>query len=45
MRVTVIATGFEQRHNAEEAKADNAGKPAAAADTSDIDDIFSIFNH
>ena len=40
MRVTVIATGFEQKEEpAAEAKA--GGK---TADTSDIDDIFSIFN-
>ena len=38
MRVTVIATGFEQKEAAAEAK---TGK---SADTSDIDDIFSIFN-
>jgi len=40
MRVTVIATGFEQKPEAAEAK--SAGS-AVAAD-SDIDDIFSIFN-
>ena len=43
MRVTVIATGFEQRPvaEAEEAKADAAGKPV---DNTDIEDIFKIFN-
>ncbi|MBQ3252797.1 MAG: cell division protein FtsZ [Oscillospiraceae bacterium] len=38
MRVTVIATGFEQKEQAPEAK---TGK---TADTSEIDDIFKIFN-
>ncbi len=38
MRVTVIATGFEQKVAPEEAKAE------AKADNSDIDEIFSIFN-
>ena len=41
MRVTVIATGFEQRESAEEAAA--PAKKAAAIDTDD-DDIFSLFN-
>ena len=40
MRVTVIATGFEQKAEAEETKA--TGGSAKVAD--DIDDIFSIFN-
>ena len=40
MRVTVIATGFEQRAAAEEKPATGSG--AKVAD--DIDDIFSIFN-
>ena len=40
MRVTVIATGFEQKVNAEEKAATGTG--AKVAD--DIDDIFSIFN-
>ncbi len=43
MRVTVIATGFEQKVASEEPKAENGAKPGKA-DTSDIDDIFSIFN-
>ena len=38
MRVTVIATGFEQK------EAEAEGKTGKSADTSDIDDIFSIFN-
>ena len=38
MRVTVIATGFEQKEQAPEAK------PGKTADTSEIDDIFKIFN-
>ena len=41
MRVTVIATGFEQRVTAEEQPAE-AGKEAKASD--DIEDIFKIFN-
>ena len=43
MRVTVIATGFEQRASAaaEEVKAEPAAK---GVDTGDIDEIFSIFN-
>ncbi len=40
MRVTVIATGFEQKATAEEAKKDTA----KTVDNSDIDEIFSIFN-
>ena len=40
MRVTVIATGFEQKESADE-KASGKGR---SADNSDIDDIFSIFN-
>ena len=37
MRVTVIATGFDHKEEAAE------GKPGAAADNTDIDDIFGIF--
>ena len=49
MRVTVIATGFEQTPKAEapRAAATNAAAPAAEAkpsDLSDIDAIFDIFN-
>ena len=44
MRVTVIATGFEQRSEEDQPKVDEAGKPAKITDNSDIDDIFSIFN-
>ena len=44
MRVTVIATGFEQPLEAEPAKTEEKGKPVKAADVSDIDEIFSIFN-
>ena len=40
MRVTVIATGFEQRPSVEEAKAEETKK----TDNTDIDEIFSIFN-
>ncbi len=43
MRVTVIATGFEQRAEAAEEKT-AAGSTAKKADVSDIDEIFSIFN-
>ena len=43
MRVTVIATGFEQRVEEDEPKAAEA--PASkSADISEIDEIFSIFN-
>ena len=43
MRVTVIATGFEQK--ASEAPVEQGAKPVAkSADNSDIDDIFSIFS-
>ena len=41
MRVTVIATGFEQRAAAEDKKAEDGTK---TADSGDIDEIFSIFN-
>ena len=40
MRVTVIATGFEQREAAEDGKPSGTG----AKVSDDIDDIFSIFN-
>ncbi len=43
MRVTVIATGFEQKAQEEEPKAAAAGA-AKSGDVSDIDEIFSIFN-
>ena len=39
MRVTVIATGFDQKP-AEEVKTEETAK---ASDNTDIDDIFSIF--
>ena len=42
MRVTVIATGFEQRQAAEEAKPEEGNK--ASGDNTDIDAFFSIFN-
>ena len=42
IRVTVIATGFEQRAQVEETKEPETGKVSRSAD--DIDDIFSIFN-
>ncbi len=41
MRVTVIATGFNSKDAAEETASSGSG---AKVDTSDIDDIFSIFN-
>ena len=41
IRVTVIATGFDHKEEAEEAAASGTGK---SADLSEIDDIFSIFN-
>ncbi len=45
MRVTVIATGFEQKVEEEAPKASAAAAPAGrSADLSEIDDIFSIFN-
>ena len=40
MRVTVIATGFEQKEEAEEETPAGSSKPA---DSSDIDEIFSVF--
>ena len=46
MRVTVIATGFEQKKDAAQPKAEGSeagGAPAKSADVSDIDDIFDIF--
>ena len=46
MRVTVIATGFEQKEGASAPKAGGAtasASSASAQDNSDIDDIFSIF--
>ena len=48
MRVTVIATGFEQREDAYEVKPAAAAAAVSGAakttDVSDIDDIFKIFN-
>ena len=48
MRVTVIATGFEQKPEIaiqpQAAAAAPGAAPAKAADVSDIDEIFSIFN-
>ena len=41
MRVTVIATGFEHK---EEPAANNKAASGKAAESSDIEDIFSIFN-
>ena len=43
MRVTVIATGFEQKPEAAAPKAGNTSAAAHVSDTSDIDDIFSLF--
>ena len=43
MRVTVIATGFEHRENADVPKTGAAKASAPAQDMSDIEDIFSIF--
>ena len=46
MRVTVIATGFEQKKDASQAKseaAEAAGATAKSVDVSNIDDIFDIF--
>ncbi len=45
MRVTVIATGFEQRGQAPAQKEDTAAAPGApkVVDSGDIDEIFSIF--
>ena len=43
MRVTVIATGFEQREGAAGSKATGAKASAPAQDVSDIDEIFNIF--
>ena len=45
MRVTVIATGFEQKPESNDVAPAAAAAPAAKkADVSDIDEIFSIFN-
>ena len=44
MRVTVIATGFEQKKEAVEEKPAAAPAAAKKTDVSDIDEIFSIFN-
>ena len=45
MRVTVIATGFEQKAESNDVAPATAAAPAAKkADISDIDEIFSIFN-
>jgi len=45
MRVTVIATGFEQRKEAASVKPEAAAAPEkpAASNTDDIDEIFNIF--
>ena len=43
MRVTVIATGFEQRQGAAAPKSSSAATSVAGQDVSDIDEIFSIF--
>ena len=43
MRVTVIATGFEQKE-VQESATEPASKPVKTQDSSDIEDIFSIFN-
>ena len=44
MRVTVIATGFEQRENTAAPKQNTTAKSSASTqDLSDIDEIFSIF--
>ena len=44
MRVTVIATGFEQKEVQETAAETPASKPGKTQENSDIEDIFSIFN-
>ena len=44
MRVTVIATGFEQRAQEEAPKAAAESGSVKTADISEIDEIFSIFN-
>ena len=45
MRVTVIATGFEQKAQAEAPKAAAAAKTEAkATDIGDVDEIFKLFN-
>ncbi len=44
MRVTVIATGFEQKEVQETATETPASKPGKTQENSDIEDIFSIFN-
>jgi len=46
MRVTVIATGFEQKNEAAPAKAENAGEPAikTGATNEDMEAFFGLFN-
>ena len=44
MRVTVIATGFEQKTEAAEAAPAATAAAAPKGDISEIDEIFSIFN-
>ena len=44
MRVTVIATGFEQKVQEEEPKAAASTTAVKSGDISEIDEIFSIFN-
>ncbi len=43
MRVTVIATGFEQKHDAPKAEAAPAGDKPATGNMGDIEDIFTLF--
>ena len=43
MRVTVIATGFDQKEGAAAPKASASSAAAPSQDVSDIDEIFSIF--
>jgi len=43
MRVTVIATGFEQKRDTAKAETAPAGDKAAAGNIGDIEEIFSIF--
>ena len=44
IRVTVIATGFEQKPAVASAEEEKAEPAAKGVDSSDIDEIFSIFN-
>ena len=45
MRVTVIATGFDQKPEKAEKKSDDIASSTSPKANDDIDDIFKIFKH